>query len=201
MSLSRFIQMGAAGAAGVSPPAFVTFNAVRNSATWEISGTSSTDLLLMAWQNPSSGGSAPSNLTRIASDTSTGFEGGVSYGSNTTSGTLNSSTSKYVVLAFSGADTSSAPSITTADGSGTTTASTPSMSGFIAGRDIAVIGCITDTLRTPEYSGTDYTEVPDTSNGNIQMAYKLADSTTENPSAFTLTATSPYMTFIAKITP
>jgi hypothetical protein len=198
MSVSRLMQMGAAGFVA---PKFVASNAARNVTSWSISGTSSTDLLLMAWQTPTTGGSAPSNLTRIASDTSGQFEGGVSYGSNTTSGTLATSNSKYVVLAFSGADTSSAPSITTAEGSGATTASTPSMSGFITGRDMVVIGCITDTQQTPEYSGTDYTEVPDTSNGNVQMAYKVASSTTESPSAFTLTANSHYMTFIAKVTP
>ena len=198
MSVARLMQMGAAGFVA---PKFVASNAVRGTGSWSISGTSSTDLLLMAWQTPNTGGSAPSNLTRIASDTSGSFEAGVSYGSNTTSGTFAVSTSKYVVLAFSGADTSSAPSITTSEGSGTTTAATPSMSGFITGRDIVVIGCITDTQKTPEYSGTDYTEVPDISNGNIQMAYKIASSATESPSAFTLTGTSVYMTFIAKITP
>ncbi len=199
MSISRLMQMGAAG--NVSPPVFVASNAARNVTSWSISGTSSTDLLLMAWQTPNTGGSAPSNLTRIASDTSGAFEGGVSYGSNTSSGTLATSSSKYVVLAFSGAKTSAAPSITTSDGSGTTTAATPSMSGFIIGRDMVVIGCITDTQKFPEYSGTDYTEVPDTSNGNVQMAYKVASNATESPSAFTLTGTSAYMTFIAKVTP
>ena len=198
MSISRLMQMGAAGFVA---PKFVASNAVRNVTSWSISGTSSTDLLLMAWQTPTTGGSAPSNLTRIASDTSSAFEGGVSYGSNTSSGTLVTSSSKYVVLAFSGAKTSSAPSVTTANGSGTTTAATPSMSGFIVGRDMVVIGCITDTQQTPEYSGTDYTEVPDTSNGNVQMAYKVASSATESPSAFTLTGTSHYMTFIVKVTP
>lgn len=200
MTVSRLIQMSAVSATA-SAPVFVASNSARNVTSWSISGTSSTDLLLMAWQTPNNGGSAPSNLTRIASDTSTDFEGGVSYGSNTTSGTLATNNSKYVVLAFSGADTSSAPSIITAEGSGTTTASTPSMSGLVSGRDMVVIGCITDTLRTPEYSGTDYTEVPDTSNGNVQMAYKVASSATESPSAFTLTGNSAYMTFIAKITP
>ena len=198
MSVSRLMQMGAAGFVG---PKFVASNAVRNSATWSISGTSSTDLLLMAWQNPTTGGSAPSNLTRIASDTSGEFEGGVSYGSNTSNGSMDSIESKYVVLAFSGAKTSAAPSITTLNGSGTTTVATPSMSGFISGRDMVVIGCITDTQQFPEYSGTDYIEVPDTSNGNVQMAYKVASNATESPSAFTLTGTSAYMTFIAKVTP
>ena len=200
MTVSRLIQMSAVSATA-SAPVFVASNSARNVTSWSISGTSSTDLLLMAWQTPTTGGSAPSNLTRIASDTSAAFEGGVSYGSNTTSGTLATNNSKYVVLAFSGADTSSAPSIITAEASGTTTASTPSMSGLVSGRDMVVIGCITDTLRTPEYSGTDYTEVPDTSNGNVQMAYKVASSATESPSAFTLTGNSAYMTFIAKITP
>ena len=198
MSVSRLMQMGAAGFVA---PKFVASNAVRNSATWSISGTSSTDLLLMAWQHPTTGTSAPTNLTLITSDTSGAFEGGVSYGSNTSNGSMDAIESKYVVLAFSGAKTSSAPSVTTANGSGTTTAATPSMSGFIAGRDMVVIGCITDTQKTPEYSGTDYTEVPDTSNGNVQMAYKVASSATESPSAFTLTGTSHYMTFIVKVTP
>jgi len=198
MSISRLMQMGAAGFVA---PKFVASNAARNSETWSISGTSSTDLLLMAWQHPTTGTSAPTNLTLITSDTSGAFEGGVSYGSNTSNGSMSSSESKYVVLAFSGAKTSAAPSITTSDGSGTTTAATPSMSGFVAGRDMVVIGCVTDTQKFPEYSGTDYTEVPDTSNGNVQMAYKVASNATESPSAFTLTGTSHYMTFIAKVTP
>ena len=189
---------GAGGFSAVEAPAFVTYNAVRGTSTWSISGTSSTDLLMMIWQYPNTGNAAPTNLTLIQGDTSAGFEAGVSWGVNVTSGAFDASTAKYVVAAFSNADTSGAPTVSVNEGSGTS-AIVPSLAGFSAG-DMVLIGCASDLNRTPAYSGSGYTLLPPTSNGATQLAYKTSNGGTESPSSFTLSDVTSYFTFIARIT-
>lgn len=190
------------GAGGVGAkkagPEFVSYNAVRGTNTWSISGTSPTDLLVMAWQRPTNAQTGPNNLTLIQGDTSTEFAAGVSWGVNVTSGTFSgASDAKYVVAAFSNADTSLAPTVSVGEGIGAS-ATVPSLGGFNVGSDIVLIGCVTDIRSNPAYSGSGYTLLPPTSNGNIQMAYKVSTSSTESPSPFTMSS-DEWFTFIAKI--
>lgn len=192
------LLMARAGVKTVGPE-FVAYNAVRGTNVWSISGTSPTDLLVMAWQRPTDSQTGPDNLTLIQGGTSAAFAAGVSWGVNVTSGTFSGvSDAKYVVAAFSNADTSVAPTVSVNEGIGTS-ATVPSLGGFSVGSDIVLIGCVTDVLSNPAYSGSGYTLLPPTSNGNIQMAYKVATSSTESPSPFTLSS-DDWFTFIARIT-